>query len=481
MCPSCRICDLESESEGDMDRQELEREIVAVLLHGETVGDATMSAHDLKPSEIQDSGLKTIYQAMYDLHRAGKSVAAFEVGELIGDHRKVDDLSTSGYSVPSAEIIERRIDKLRELNQRDRWASACRQAETMLAREAPLAEFQELFAGLDRYRPADRRLESLHLAGFLNAQTDTIARRIDGTEEPIPLPWPKVEKLMGGGLWPGLTVLVGNTGSGKTQLAIQAAHYAASNKDKDGKDKDRVPVLYIGLEIDRLGMVCRLLGLRSDAYWSDLYFGHLECPSRSAPGIDLIHNATEIINTHREALAELPFYFEPGSMLGWDPLELDRLCRKMRVKHPAGPFIVVLDFLQLVRGESDQLRENIGRAAYMGRAAAREHGASVILISSTARENYGTLAGTKGKGDVPLGGGNPSRFVGMGKESGEIEFACDWLLTLCAEETETMPRTVHLAAAKVRAGRPGWAKLSFDGTEFHEPKADKIVGFGGEP
>ena len=62
--------------------------------------------------------------------------------------------------------------------------------------------------------------------------------------------------------------------------------------------------------------------------------------------------------------------------------------------------------------------------------------------------------------------------MGTGKESGEIEFAADWLLVLCRDDysTDEGITPIHLAAAKVRAGRTGWARLDFDGTEFIENK-----------
>src|SRR6185503_20448221 len=49
-------------------------------------------------------------------------------------------------------------------------------------------------------------------------------RRALGLERPIPMPptWRAVAGLGGGGWWPGLHVLVGNTGSGKSQFALQS-------------------------------------------------------------------------------------------------------------------------------------------------------------------------------------------------------------------------------------------------------------------
>jgi replicative DNA helicase len=152
---------------------------------------------------------------------------------------------------------------------------------------------------------------------------------------------------------------------------------------------------------------------------------------------------------------------------------------------------VILDFLQIIgaeKGQREDLRERIGRAAYVGRGVARSLNAAVLLASSTSRENYLALTGRKRNTkqntveneSEKLGKGSPIRFVGLGKESGEIEFAADTVLVLTQEpwESEKQPKggtVCHLALAKVRAGKPGWVKLWFDGRAFTdtEPKPAK--------
>ena len=310
----------------------------------------------------------------------------------------------------------------------------------------------EVVAKLEAEHPS---LDALHIGGFFGSCAKQIGDRCAGREKPIPTPWPDVDGLIGGGWWPGLSMLVGGTGAGKSQFAIQAALHAA---------EAGTPVLYVGLELDRLGIACRLVGLRAGVQWSDLYLGKPDCTLLGPEG-NTTPSETEVAK-HRTALEALPFYFEPGDIGGWTPDKLVGMCEAMRAKHPDGPMLVVVDFLQIMGGEKD-LRERIGQAAYTGRAMAREHGASVVMVSSTARGNYKTLTGTE-KESPALGQGSPTRLVGLGKESGEIEFAADYVLVLAVEEKDPEQRQwpVYLAAAKVRAGLTGWAKLTFNGTQF---------------
>ncbi len=316
-------------------------------------------------------------------------------------------------------------------------------------------------------------LEAARVGNFLNDALARMDARASGHEKPIPLPWPAVSAALGGGLWPGLHVLVGNTGSGKSQLALQAALHAA---------KSGVPVLYVGLELGKVDLVARLVGLISNRRWSRLYLGTDPLELK-----DVIARFGEELGE----LSRLPFHLEVASPFGWSYPVLWEKARAMREHYPeakdeagkprpgTAPFLVVLDFLQLVSSPVEQhedLRERIGRAAYIGRAAARDLDAAVLLVSSTARDNYGALNGDKDGKGPGLGEGSPARLVGLGKESGEVEYAADSVLVLCREPwtgAEAPPEgtATWLAVAKVRAGVPGWVRLAFDGGVFRESAA----------
>lgn len=320
-------------------------------------------------------------------------------------------------------------------------------------------------------------------AGRLSAVLPTaLARmraRAKGDERPIPLPseWTATAAELHGGLWPGCYVLVGGTGAGKSQWAFQASYHASVN--------EKIPVLYVGLELDELGVVARLAGLAStdkargypDAVrWSALYLGDWY-------GVDRIDRRPELA----EALAAAPFYMVTGDARGtgrgWSYAELAPSVRALREAHPehAGPVLVVVDFLQLVTGPAvngrrPELREIIGQAAYHARMVARELNAVVLLLSATARSAYPLFQGKGAGGEKgeALGFGDRARFVGTGKESGEVEYAADAVLALAREPwpTGATPSPVWLAVAKMRAGPAaggtGWVRYTFNGTTFAE-------------
>lgn len=329
-------------------------------------------------------------------------------------------------------------------------------------------------------------LEGLQVGAFAGEAFELFERRRDGLDRPVPMPkgWPHVAAELRGGLWAGCYVLVGGTGAGKSQWAFEVAYHAVTH------DPDPVPVLYVGLELDRAGVVARLtaLGMHGrtahrdgsavQVPWSDLYLGDGEALAAAGGPV-----GAEV----RRKVDAAPFYLVTGEALGgWSYAELPSLVAALRARHSTGPALVIVDFLQLVGSPPnvhEELRERIGKAAYIGRMEARKHGVSVLLISATARSAYPLFAGegkVEGGAVQLLGTGDPGRFLGTGKESGEVEYAADGVIALCrgswrapdALNPNPAPPAVWLAVAKSRTGRApgctGWAALRFDGTSFAE-------------
>src|SRR5262249_52597631 len=129
------------------------------------------------------------------------------------------------------------------------------------------------------------RLDTLMQSAF-----ERMKRRSEQHERPVPLPWPDVAEALGGGLWPGLYVVVGNTGSGKTQFTLGTAIHAAQNG---------TPVLYIALEGSAFDLAARTAGLLLEGHWSDLWLGHTP--------VEKVEAAQRLC---LQKLAECPLYIE---------------------------------------------------------------------------------------------------------------------------------------------------------------------------
>ncbi len=304
------------------------------------------------------------------------------------------------------------------------------------------------------------------ISSFLVDAMELAYRRAEGKIKPLKTPWGNFNEAMGGGLWPGLHVLIGSSGEGKSQLALQTALDAAQSG---------TPVLYIGLELGTSDLVMRLVALmmakdakgKKSPKWSDL------CMGKSLPDLAAAEG-------YANALYELPLHLEVASAFGWQsPMLIERV-RAMREKYPepdghgSGPILVVLDYLQVIAPERDldgkpsrqDLRERIGQASYGARMVARDFGSVVVMISSTSRAAAKALYDPKNK---PWDN-DPRLYIDSGKESGEIEYSADSVLLLCRgrhipEERRT---ETHIGITKLRMGTTSWQHLSFDGNNFTE-------------
>ena len=229
---------------------------------------------------------------------------------------------------------------------------------------------------------------------------------------------------------------------------MQAALHAA---------KQEIPVLYIGLELGELDIIARLTGLSHDIYWSKIYRG------------DYNEADTDKLKASLPGQGMLRFHFVTGGAYGWSYDKFKPLIKAMHETYKNG-FLVVLDYLQIIAspvGKNEDLRHRIQQASYAAHDAALKYDASVLMLSSTARENYSKLSGQH----CPDFNKNNAYFhVGLGKESGEIEYAATGVILMAKESSEEdSPNStkVHFGIAKNRMGRAGaWIPLEFDGSRF---------------
>jgi replicative DNA helicase len=328
-------------------------------------------------------------------------------------------------------------------------ARARRIAETLsdgldqLARGVPPSEVSARVAtAIDRERNDGAR----PVGQDLMALFDVAWRRTQGEERPLATPWPTVNAVLGGeGLWPGMYVLVGGTGAGKTQWAIQLAVHAAQSGAR---------VLYLALELSRQDLAARIVGTVANVPWSDFLLGKL--PQEAT--LDVIRRA-------EQSVQKLPLYTECAPPYGYGAELLAARARALR------PALVVLDYLQLCSGRSgEDPRVSVGRVSYVARALARDLNTVVLVLSSTARANYKDLTWTDTR--------DAREFVGYGKESGEIEYSADGVLVLAHAEEPTSPiRT--LVVAKHRTGPTGAASLHWTGTRFDLPTDSTTIEVNG--
>ncbi len=327
--------------------------------------------------------------------------------------------------------------------------------------------------------PAHLLIKPVSLDSLVDAAMARAERRCSGEEKPIATPWRPLNETLGGGIWPGAHFLVAGTGVGKSQLTFQLAGHAA---------KAGIPVGLIALELDEAQMVIRLAAEEAGVTWSTVYNG------QAKP--DELRRVKEAANIIRK----LPITADFGQAMGWSSDRLELMAKTLREKQPKGPALIVLDFIQLVSDDEGSrpvdLRERIGRAGYRARNIARQYDVAVIVVSSTARANYEVLNAKMDKSGLGVEFGRfgkrrvvryPDALIGVGKESGELEYSADSVTVLMrpkltegqydpaiAEVVESGGKVVVCATVKTRASVPSWFALNFQRGRFHELPEDAI-------
>ena len=385
-------------------------------------------------SDFHDHKHAVIWECMVAVHDRGEPVDIVTLAAELRARNQLNAVGGPQYlgeltdEIPTLAHCEAHAKVVADLAARRRALAGAEAFTARLRRGEPLEAAEADFTAALHRRQATEGAGRVGLD--LPALVELHQRRARGSEAPIATPWPAFNTAVAGGLWPGMYVLVGGTGAGKTQWAVQIAVEAARAGGR---------VLYLALELGRADLAARVVGALAGVPWSGLLLGRVA---------DVY---TPRMTQAMKVAAELPFHTECGVPFGYGAETLMQRAWSLR------PALVVLDYLQLCGGKAgDDPRGTVGRVSYVARTIARDLGAVVLVLSSTARANYADLVNDPSK--------DPGDLVGMGKESGEIEYAADGVLVLARSGDEGRGRTVVLA--KNRHGPLGRVDLAWNGTAF---------------
>lgn len=368
---------------------------------------------------------RLIYGAIRGLIEAGKPVDTLLVAEELKRRGQLEDVGGQAYlgnlatSIPSAANIARYAEIVRDraiLRQVQAHAAdiQAKAAEPgvnprELAEEAEAAFLQIL----------DTRQE-----GDVVPFSVAVAEAVDARDAPqgnvIATGFDHLDKMLSGrGLKPGqLVIVAARTSMGKSALVFNVAEHAAGSHT----------VAVFTLEMTRREFADRAL-----AYHEGLI-------GRNGAVMRLL---------------ELPIYVDdtPAATVGHVRLR----CRRIKRKHGLG--LIVVDYLQLMRGTGENRTQEIGSISRGLKALAKELQVPVIAV---AQINRGVEQRTDKR---PL--------LADLRESGDIEADADVVMMLYRDDAYSSDSpTKGLAEViirKQRNGRTGTAWLTFDAerTRFH--------------
>lgn len=285
-----------------------------------------------------------------------------------------------------------------------------------------------------------RERGAMPISELLSDAVKSLDERAKGLEPPVPVPWSMLGQMLGGGLRPGIHLITGVPGSGRTQLALEIAMCAAQSY---------VPTLYVGLSVGPQQLIARALGIAAGVPWSALWNG-------ASP------DALAQAQSQAQELAGLPLSLQTATRGGWGADYIYDYAETFAVAHEARPFLFVLDGVQLLGAPGNtpalERRQRVLRAIAEARAAVQNLGAVVVMVSHASHADF---AGTPEDTDA-------AAFLGRDEMLRELEAAADTALPLVATS-----EGVAIGLAKVRAAdglRPerGWIRLRVENGRFVE-------------
>lgn len=238
-----------------------------------------------------------------------------------------------------------------------------------------------------------------------------------GSEAGIPLPWPRVQSLVGG-LQPGdLAILAADTGRGKTAAALNIALRASEHG---------YGTAVFSLEMTRRQLLNRLMALSG-------HFNSYVFRQHSRTLVDL-----HLIGESAGHLADLPLWIRDAT--GCTVSGLVGAVQRLRAKRDVR--LVVVDYLQLMSGDGRSRVEQVAAIARGLKNAAMDLRLPIVALSQLSRDHSKNKA-TPELHDL--------------KESSEIEQAANMVMFLHGETVySTMPSEllpIDLIIAKQRDGQ----------------------------
>ena len=175
-----------------------------------------------------------------------------------------------------------------------------------------------------------------------------------------------LDEFLGGLQRSDLVIIAGRPSMGKTSLALNIARNAAV--------EHRACVALFSLEMGRDSLVTRLVSSESGVTARRIRFGEHKSEDEERKVLD----ATGV-------LSEAPIYIDDTPMIRMAEMR----SKALRLNYERGIDMVILDYLQLMQGESSGRGENrVQEISYISRALkalARELDAPVIAVSQLSR------------------------------------------------------------------------------------------------
>jgi replicative DNA helicase len=355
------------------DLESEEAVIGSLLIDGDSLTNITSF---LKSSDFYVAKNRWCYESCLALFERNEPIDQVSIAHELSQRERLEEVGGSAYlshlviSVPTSVHIEhyahivQRASIMRQLITAAGDIAAIGY-EGSTDTEGTLAQAEDV---LFNVRTGWGTRDFIHLREILDTyMEDTATFDVSGEKSlaPIPTGFPDIDKLLGGGLQRSdMVVVAARPSLGKSTLAFNIAHYAASNGSRVG---------IFSLEMSAEQIAIRLLAGEANVNSHRLRIG-LTNEAEDRRVLDAIG-----------ALSDLPIYIDDTPVQGI--VEMRGKARRLETQR--GIDLIIIDYLQLLSGSEGNRNEN--RVQEMGlisrsiKAMARDLDIPVLAVSQLSR------------------------------------------------------------------------------------------------
>ena len=255
----------------------------------------------------------------------------------------------------------------------------------------------------------DIELAELEKESVSTALKDFVDRIVSSKKGAISTGFNSIDKILGGGLYPGLYTIGAISSLGKTTLLTQIADNIATNGEED--------ILIFSLEMERDELIAKSLS-RLTYQYCEGNIGNAKTTRGILDGTkynSYSYQEKELIGRALNTYSAVGKNIYIKESVGETTINdiRDELEKHYRIKGKAP--IVIVDYLQILAPLDVRAtdKQNIDKAVTAMKRLSRDYNTPVLLISSFNRSSYSSAPG-------------PEAF----KESGAIEYSSDVLINM---------------------------------------------------
>jgi len=456
-----------SESLGKLPPQalDLEETVLGALMLEKNALNAVVEF--LKPEHFYSEAHKETYTAIVDLFKSSEPV---DMRTVVNQLRKQGKLELVGGAYRIAELTSKVSSAANiEYHARVIIEMAIKRDLIQIASQIHADAYEEttdVFELLDKTEQSVFEISDSNLRKNYDNMRNLMARAIqelqvlkehkDGLTG-VPSGFTELDRMTSGWQRSDLVIIAARPGMGKTAFVVSALRNAAVDF--------KIPVAIFSLEMASIQLVNRMISAEAELESEKIKKGNLA----EHEWTQLVHKTTK--------LASAPIFIDDTPALSI--LELRAKCRRLKAEH--GVQLIIIDYLQLMKGEQGGNREqeiaSISRAL---KGIAKELSVPVLALSQLSR-------------GVETRGGDKRPQLSDLRESGSIEQDADIVMFLYRPEyykitvdEDGMPTqgVGEVIIAKHRNGSTGTAKLKFIGkytkfADFDSPSMSSDNPFSG--